>query len=237
MARSYDHIEHPAAYDNAVKASIYARANAKREREFAAAEPKLYEWLTWGWRNTEPAMVTHDGGRTYVNNPAARHPLGPAPTFGVKAVQEWGAPKGGAITKLKEIMVEREQRAAQRAEQYAAEKLTAKAWTAGRQDVEGVVISAKTQPGFAPHPRAIVADVLKILVKREDGSKIYMTCPRAVEDVYFAELEKGAPNVGTLQWIKGKRVRVTVTVETKDEDPTFAFGKRPTFLGFVEEPK
>jgi hypothetical protein len=228
MSRNYDHIEHPAAYDNAVKASIYARANAKRRREFAAAEPKLFEWLTWGDDYQSAA---------YVNGEFVKHPLGPAPTFGVKAVQEWGAPKGGAITKLKEIMVEREQRAAQRAEQYAAEKLTAKAWTAGRQDVEGVVISAKTQPGFAPHPRAIVADVLKILVKREDGSKIYMTCPRAVEDVYFAELEKGAPNVGTLQWIKGKRVRVTVTVETKDEDPTFAFGKRPTFLGFVEEPK
>jgi hypothetical protein len=219
MGRNWDHIEHPHAYESAIKASIYARANAKRRRLFAEAQPKLYEWLTWGDDYQSAA---------YVNGEYRPHPLGPAPSFGVKAVQEWGAPKDGAIAKLLEIMAEREQRKAQRAEQYAREAETAQAWTAGRQDVTGVVISVKEQPGYQVSRWAPATTVFKMLVKREDGSKIYLTAPRALDDAFFAAREAAGTNLRFVDWLRGKTVRFTVTVEPKELEPTFAFGKRPT---------
>jgi hypothetical protein len=214
-------IEHPEAYRNAIRNSIHARANAKRQREWEAAHPHLAAWVNWH----EPAMISHDGGVTYVNNPNARHPLGHVPTFIRDAINKWGAPTEKATATFQRIFEERTQRAADRDAQRAREAETAVAWTAGRQVVEGVIISVKETEGFAPRYARVAPTVWKALVKRDDGSRIYLTVPRQIDEAFFADESRG--DTGYADWLRGKRVRLTVTVQPKEEEPTFAFGSRP----------
>ena len=82
--------------------------------------------------------------------------------------------------------------------------------------VEGVVISIKSYPGFTRW----AGDTYKWLVKRDDGSRIFATIPSGAD-------------LGTYNELRGKRVRFTVTVEPKAEEPTFAFGSRPAKASIV----
>lgn len=216
--RSYTIIEHPGAYHNAVRRSIHSRANAKRWREWAAAHPVLAAWVEWF--PTTPAVITQDGGRTYINNPdhQARHPLGAVPTFIRDAVNKWGAPTAKATEVFQRIHDERVARQSERAAQRAREAETAQAWTPGRQVVEGVVLSIKSYPGYTRW----AGDTYKWLVKRDDGSRLFCTIPAGIP--------------GTIDELKGRRVRFTVKVEPKPEEPTFAFGSRPTKASVLPSP-
>ena len=49
-------IENPQAYQRAITASIHARANAKRFREWEAKHPHLAAWVNWN----EPYMISHE---------------------------------------------------------------------------------------------------------------------------------------------------------------------------------
>lgn len=104
---------------------------------------------------------------------------------------------------------------AERAAQRAAEAANAQPWTAGRQVVEGTIVSVKSQESYYSR-----VDTLKMLVKRDDGAKIWTTVPSSA-------LDSG-------ERISGKRIRFTVTVEPKAEDPTFAFGSRPSKAELLE---
>jgi hypothetical protein len=217
MARSYrgyQIIENPEAYANAIQRSIYARATAKRQREWDAAHPQLAEWLTWGDDYNGPA---------YGPNGFIKHPLGTVPSFAREAREKWGSLTEKATATLQRIFDERTANAAKRAEDRAAEAASAQAWQPGRQTVEGTIISTKLVPGFSPSRWAPAVDVLKILVKRDDGSKIYLSCPRSIEDAHYARKQETNVNAE----LRGQRVRFTVTVEPKTEEPTFAFGSRP----------
>ncbi len=127
----------------------------------------------------------------------------PVVSFGQGSVPE-------LIELLQKIFDERTVNLAKRAEERAAEALSAEAWTAGRQVVEGVIVSIKSAPGFGRYS----AGALKMLVKRDDGSRIYCSLPAA-----FAQ---------PIEELKGKRIRFSVDAQPKAEEPTFAFGKRPT---------
>ena len=205
--RGYTEIEHPEAYANAVRNSIYARANAKRARAWEAAHPQLAAW------------VNHRSGYDDAGREIARHPLGYVPTFIREAIDQWGAPSEKATAVLQRIFDERTANAAKRADERAAEAASATAWQPGRQVVEGVIISVKETQGFSPSPYYAAPTVWKMLVKRQDGSKIYASIP--------AQLE------GRAEDMRGKQVRFTVTVEPKEGEPTFAFGKRPAKAEFI----
>lgn len=75
--------------------------------------------------------------------------------------------------------------------------------TAGRQVLEGVVLSAKWYDND-------FGGSLKMTVKLDDGQRVFGSVPASIDNVD-----------------KGDRVRFTATVEPKDEEPDFGYFKRP----------
>jgi hypothetical protein len=203
-------IEHPDAYYNAVQGRIRARANTKRAVAFQQAEPELWAWLTW---TGEPIYAKDSDPNDEYRQVAGytKHPAGPAPSFAREAINEWGAPHPNAVPKLKEILAERLKSNEERQAKWAAERANATPWTAGRQVVEGTIISIKEVEAFRqPRYSSYVAYDYKWIVKTDDGRRVYVTAPSAI-----SAAEKGA------------RVRFTATIEVSNDDPLFAFGKRP----------
>lgn len=195
-------IENPEAYARAIKASIYARATAKRAREWDAAHPELATWLNW---DGGEYAADEDGQRVVVG--WQKHPLGPVPSFARDAREKWGSLTDGQTAALQRIYDERTQRNTDREAQRAAEAATAQPWTAGRQVVEGVILSTKSiENDFG--------GAFKMLVKREDGSKLWVSVPSSI-------IGQGGGQY------RGLWVQMTVTVQPKQGEETFAFGSRP----------
>lgn len=66
---------------------------------------------------------------------------------------------------------------------------------------------------------------LKMIVKLPNGSRVWGTCPSALEEA-LAEAE-GRDNFIELEYAGGARVRFVANVEAADDDPSFGFFKRP----------
>lgn len=120
----------------------------------------------------------------------------------------------GSISERQEALVlkiarEEAERAVLRAE--AAEKLAnAPVLPEGRYEIEGVVISTKSKPGFAYNQT-----VYKMLVELADGNRVWGTIPRAIEDDVW----------GTSRTVT---VKFTAAVQRSDDDEHFGFFSRPT---------
>lgn len=217
MARwNGNYIENPEAYGRAVTRSIHARATAKRRKAWDAANPVLSAWLNWtGYTETAEEgaarQAAFDRGEDVPSPKFERHAAGFVPTFARDGYNKWGSLSPKATELLQKIYNERTEKDEARKAQWAAEKATAQPWTAGRQVVEGVVVSIKWVEGFARHYGAAPPQVKKIIIKRADGSRVY------------ASAGTGALSAAE----KGDTVRVTLTIEPKAEEPTFAFGSRP----------
>lgn len=97
------------------------------------------------------------------------------------------------------------ERDAQRAAEAAALELAAPL-VEGKREVEGVVQTTRLKHGD-------FGSTLKMLVKQDDGNKVWGTVPRALEELSFLE---------------GQRIKFTATVERSSDDPHFGFFKRPT---------
>ena len=81
----------------------------------------------------------------------------------------------------------------------------------GRQTVTGKVLTVKVVEGF-------YGLQVKTLLKLENNSKVWLTLPAAAQ--------------GKAE--RNDTVTITATFEPKTEDPTFAFGKRPTLVNLVK---
>lgn len=193
-------IENPEAYARAVQGQIYARATAKRAREWDAQHPQLAEWLNY----TGYADVPNAEENGFQHTP---HPLGPVPTFAREAREKWGSLTEKATATLQRIFDERTERNAGREAQRAAEAASALPWAAGRQVVVGQILTVKVVEND-------FGGAIKMLVKREDGSKLWTTVPSQLLGGQSSEL-------------RGLWVQFTVTVQPKQGEPTFAFGSRP----------
>jgi hypothetical protein len=78
----------------------------------------------------------------------------------------------------------------------------------GKRRLEGAIVSMKEVAGFGYYS----LPVKKIVVDLGDGTKVWGTLPRAMEDVAKV----------------GNRIAFTATVTVSDRDPLFGFFKRPT---------
>jgi hypothetical protein len=101
-------------------------------------------------------------------------------------------------------------RDAQKATQQAAEAIEVKGPAPeGRQTVTGVILSTKQVEGG-------YGWTLKMLVKLENGSRVWLTVPaKAAAD-------------------KGDTITVTATFTVSKDDKSFAFGSRPSLVGVVK---
>lgn len=97
----------------------------------------------------------------------------------------------------------------------------------GRYLIEGEVLSTKWQDnGYG--------GALKMLVKLDDGNKVWGTVPEALASLTANRVEHNNPDdfhdvtfVDGIE-LKGQRVRLTAQVERSRDDPHFGFYKRPT---------
>jgi len=84
----------------------------------------------------------------------------------------------------------------------------------GRVEVTGTVLSVQSR-------ESDWGKVLKMLVKLENNSKVWVSVPGAA--------------CGTEGGLKGKVITVRATFERSRDDKSFAFGKRPTLIGIRED--
>lgn len=238
-------IENPVAYENAKQARIKHNAFKTRQRKLHATLADEIELLAWLERAPTPAEIEActeqrrkdiEAGvcvkweEQYGGYGCKRHPdgdcpadvlynqlraarekaIGFPPRFIIESLEQWGGLTDKQLELARSIFAERQGKATERAAQRAAEKAQAEPWTAGRQVVEGVVVSIKSVPNrFGGYGAPEM--VYKMTVKTDRFQMLYCSLPSSLKHVE-----------------KGQRVRFTVTVEPKQDDPTFAFGTRPT---------
>lgn len=88
----------------------------------------------------------------------------------------------------------------------------------GRVEVEGVVMSVKWQEND-------FGGSLKMLVEADPGFRVWTTVPRDLSNI-LVTYESGWQEYREVT--VGERVAFTATLAPSDDDPAFAFGKRPT---------
>lgn len=81
----------------------------------------------------------------------------------------------------------------------------------GRVEVTGIVLTLKSQEGYMGR-----GEVLKMLLKLENNSKVWLTCTEF--DIH-----------------RGDKVTVKATFEVSHDDKSFAFGKRPIISNIVHD--
>lgn len=107
---------------------------------------------------------------------------------------------------------------------------------AGRVVVTGEIVSAKTR-------ETEFGTQYKILVKDDQGFKVWVSIPKAQADQAYDEFQIAHPDpymYGYAVWfegttlnddlngVKGRRITFTATLEPSKDDVAFAFGSRPT---------
>jgi hypothetical protein len=90
----------------------------------------------------------------------------------------------------------------------AAELANAKDCPEGRMEILGTILTTKTQ-------ESQYGITLKMLVKADDGWKVWGTVPSSIA----GEDERG---------LKGRRIQFSATIQRSKDDPKFGFFKRPT---------
>lgn len=106
-----------------------------------------------------------------------------------------------------------------------------------RAQITGTVLSIKTRDGgYGP--------VTKMLVRHEDGWKVWGSVPTSIVDAAYDQWKEGLPedanvwDYGPDCWhetLKGQQVTFTAKVEVSDNDPKFGFFKRPTAAAIVTD--
>ena len=130
-----------------------------------------------------------------------------------------------AVLKVIKQDADRAERQAQWVEEA---KLAADAPT-GKVTVTGEIISTKWQ-------ESMYGSTQKMIVKTEDGWKLWVTVPSSIEDVMDCKLSsscwsnhaEGKTEYRDVHKLEGKTVTLTATVTPSDRDSKFAFGKRPS---------
>jgi len=128
---------------------------------------------------------------------------GHAPQFITDALRQWGSLTEKqyrfALSKFTEQLDYGRQRYESRQAEQQALVQSGRVWSEGRREVTLEIVSIKERM-FGP----------KMLGKTPDGMKLWVSLPNGA----------GAQ--------KGNRIKMTVTIKPSPDDPTFAFGSRPS---------
>jgi hypothetical protein len=180
----------------------------KAKRELTAEEQVV--WDTWQAARranedfSDRYQVQHDKA---VKAFFGRY--GTCPKFLKDAILEWGGLSDGQLAFARKTWAERVERATKRDAEREALRASAQAWQAGRQLVQGTVISIReTENDYGLS--------VKLLVQVDNGAKLWVSCPSACVGVQREQV-----------------VRMSVNVEPSTDDPTFAFGSRPTKASII----
>lgn len=101
-----------------------------------------------------------------------------------------------------------------REEKRAAEREDAQPAPSGRQVVEGIIVGRKEQENDYGRYGGVT---IKVALLTAAGWRLWVTLPAAIEDAQI-----------------GDTVRLTAAVQPSEDDPTFAFGSRPSKASIIE---
>lgn len=142
----------------------------------------------------------------------------------IRTLERKGELSDGQIAATEKFMAreaEHEARRAQREADDAAHAPTGPL-AEGRRVVEGEILMAEFRPGFGDDLTP------KMLVRQDDGNKVWSTVPVAAFDDPANESEQNPTGIHHIDEFKGRRIQFTGTVERSRDDEHFGFAKRPT---------
>lgn len=169
----------------------------EREDHFRAAHPEVVKFLN-----------NLDEGETFMFLVDMKN-----------SMDRWGSLTDRQVESVKKCMTAREQYYAKKIEEAKNEPTTD--LVEGRRVIEGEVLSHKwtEDTGYGSQH--------KMLVKEDDGNKVWGTVPRAINDYLYHNDENESRE------LKGMRVKFTGTVEQSKNDEHFGFFSRPSNASVV----
>lgn len=197
-----DDIEYPHRWEEGRARRIKANRRKTGERKFIAEHPDI-AWLFLPYLREPDDIEEQEEYYKEYWKVINRLRL---PKFLFEAREEWG----GLTEKQAQLVYDRLAKIDEQEKKWAEEDAAAPAWEAGRQEVRGVILSIREE---RTHYTYYGETSVKGLVKLEDGRKLWTTIPRAAWDKN-----------------KGDTIALRVTVEPKEGESYFGFGKRPTLL-------
>jgi len=196
------------------------------QAQLKAAAPDVFDYLM----NVvlEDAEYTEDGEFIRERTDTEKNPFIRSMAEATRYVGMARLLSTNMIEAVRKVMVRTEERAAEAAAHPAP---------TGRVVVTGEIVSTRVVEGD-------YGTVFKILVKDDEGFKVWVSLPRAQSDeAYYAFMatEENPYEVGYSVWftgsvneperykgVKGRRITFTATLEPSRDDISFAFGSRPT---------
>ena len=192
----------PGSYSDAYEAGkarrIRANARVGRARRFDMAYPGLRQRI----QEARPGIL---------------------PDWIPSALIQWGGLTDKQATVALNILENEIMNAWDAAIREEQRRMNAVPWTAGRQIVEGKVLSVRWSDIAVGYNRVVSS--LKALVIDGNERKLWTTIPTVIWERVVEQ--KGGDAVTAM---KGETIRINVTVQPKDGDVSFAFGKRPTVI-------
>lgn len=254
-----EHVENPAAYENAIRERIKANAWKTKRANFERDEPELYaalsdlwfpEWAPccdsrdldeWGscrscgedggtqsWKKDGSNLVLH----TMTNK--ERNSLLRKLSWLRDGFEQYGSLTEKQTAKAKEILAETKERVARFEEEDELRKLNATPWENGRQEFPCTIVNLKLKdvPKFSYYDSGVA---WKMIVQTESGARLYCTAPSGLLD-HISELaqEFDGDEDNMSRAARGVELTLRVNVERADDDPIFAFGKRPHIVSIKE---
>ena len=207
----------------ASKLGLSSRSDLERKQnlEQAVRERKQNEWLALDAHHAEVkdflvGAVSGDDGGSYGSSWSFLHDL-------LHKLNKYGDLSEKQVAAVDKFIARRDERAATKAIENAA--ITA-AFPTGRVAVTGEIVSTKIQHSDS------YGDTLKMLVKLDDGNKVWGTVPAILEEKTFpfnAYDEHGMLDTrpAEIEDLRGTRITFTATFEVSKDDEHFGFFKRP----------
>jgi hypothetical protein len=256
-----DHVENPAAYENAIRERIKANAwktkRANFERDYPDLQAKLQEvwypahkpccydrvWDEWGRCGTcgdatGTAEWTADGSHLALEHftPKQLRALGRKLSWLRDGYEQYGSLTEKQIAKAEEIMAETVERVQRYEDEDERRKAGATPWENGRQEFPCTVVSLKLKD-VPKHSYYDSGVAWKMIVQREDGSRLYCTAPSRLIDEAYRRAQTEFDNDKIELSGRGMKLVLRANVTRADDDPIFAFGKRPHIVSIEGEEK
>ena len=195
----------------AAKLNLGSRSEIERKQllEQAIRETKRAEWLALDSHHVAvldflTGAVSGDDGGSYGSSWSFLHDL-------LHKLNRYGSLSEKQVAAVDKFIARRDEFAARKAEENA--EITAD-FPAGRVTVTGEIVSTKYQD-------SMYGSTLKMLVKLDDGNKVWGTVPSSLDDSRYDG------ETGECEDLKGTRITFTATFTVSDDDEHFGFFKIP----------
>lgn len=246
-----DHVENPAAYEDAIRQRIKANAwktkRANFERDHGDLYAKLQEIFYPLFRPCCDNVVQTDygdcascgsySGTMEWKKDGSHLDLDHFTAKQVRALarklnwlrdgyEEYGSLTPKQIVKAEEIIAETVERVNRYEQEDERRKANAAPWENGRQEFACEIVSLKLKdvPKYSYYDSGTA---WKMVVQTESGARLYCTCPNSLLETIMERAGTEWGEDAIAKAARGTKLVLRANVTRADDDPGFGFGKRP----------